>query len=113
MAIDRSLVTHICDQMKAAGAIRARAMFGGYGVYCNDRLVGLICYDQLFLRPLPEAIALLPDATMVPPYTGAKPYILADAVLDDPELLAKTVATIADLVPPPKPKKPKRPQKDA
>lgn len=32
------------------GAIRARRMFGGYGIYCNDRMFGLVADDVLYLK---------------------------------------------------------------
>ena len=32
------------------GPVRARGMFGGYGVFLDDVMFGLIAYDQLYLK---------------------------------------------------------------
>ena len=106
MPTHQSKVDYICEQMQAAGVISARKMFGEYGVYCDGKLVGLICDGQLFLKPTPSARALLGDAPMGPPYPGAKPQYLIDEGLDDADQLARVVAVVAAEVNAPAPKKP-------
>jgi len=52
MASDPSIVAFIVEQIAAAGEVAARPMFGEYGVYCDGRMVALICDDRLSLsRP--------------------------------------------------------------
>ena len=46
MASEPGTVDYICGQMRLAGVIAARKMFGEYGVYCDGIIVGLICGDQ-------------------------------------------------------------------
>ncbi len=62
-----------------AGAVSARKMFGEYALYLDGKVVGLICDDRLFLKPVPALAALLPDAEDAPPYPGARPHIAPDA----------------------------------
>lgn len=104
MASDQGTVDYICGQMAGAGRISARKMFGEYGVYCDGIIVGLICDNQLFLKPVPAVLALMPDATLGPAYPGGKPQLLVDAGLDDTDLLAHAVRLIVAVAPPPKPK---------
>ena len=100
-------ITALLDALAGTGPINARAMFGEYALYLDGRVVALICDDRLFVKPTPGALALMPGATMAPPYTGAKPHILAETALDDPDPVAQALrAVLADL-PPAKPKKPK------
>lgn len=106
MASDRVTVDYICGQMALAGDISARSMFGEYGVYCDGVIVGLICDDQLFLKPVPAVLALMPDATLAPPYPGGKPKVLVDAALEDRDLLAAAVRAVVAAAPPPEPAKP-------
>lgn len=117
MATDKATVAYVCDQMQAAGVISARTMFGEYAVYCDGRLVGLICDDTLYLKPTPGAVALLGEGAMGPPYPGAKDHYIIDEGLEDAGALAGLVAVIAGEVPAAKPKKPKagasRPKKPA
>jgi DNA transformation protein len=43
--LDRAL-----PALQAVGAARARAMFGGFGIYLDDVIVGIIAWDRLFFR---------------------------------------------------------------
>lgn len=107
MASDQDTVDYICGQMAGAGRISARKMFGEYGVYCDGIIVGLICDNQLFLKPVPAVLALMPDATLAPAYPGGRPQLLVDAGLDDTDILAQAIRLIVAVAPPPKPPKPK------
>ena len=57
------------------------------------------------LRGIPEARALLPDAETGAPYPGAKPHLIADRWLDEPDVLAAAARALAAVLPPPKPKR--------
>lgn len=108
MATRPQTVSHLLDLMSGAGDVTARKMFGEYGVYLDGKMVALICDDQLFLRPVPEAVALMPGARMAAPYPNSKPHIAPDAEMDDRDLMARTLRVIAAQLPAPKPKpKPK------
>ena len=108
MASDQDTVDYICGQMAGAGQISARKMFGEYGVYCDGIIVGLICDNQLFLKPVSAVLALMPDATLAPAYPGGRPQVLVDEALDDTDLLAHAVRLIMAAAPVPKPKKPRK-----
>ena len=107
MASDQATVDYICGQMAEAGVISARRMFGEYGIYCDGIIVGLICDNQLFLKPVPAVLALMPTATLAPAYPGGKLKVLVDGALEDTDLLAQAVRAVVAAAPPPKPSKPK------
>jgi len=111
MATDSDVMTYILEQLQGAGKVTARRMFGEYAVYCEGRVVGLICDNQLFLKPAPGAHALLGPVAMAPPYPGAKPHLLIDDGLEDRALMAQVVAAIARDLPEPGPKAPRRPRR--
>lgn len=54
----------VVDQMQAIGPVRSRRMFGGYGLFLGDLMVGLIARHTLYLkvddqsRPRFEAMGL-------------------------------------------------------
>jgi len=94
------LVQYIVEQASKAGDVRARKMFGDYALYCNDRVVGLICDDYLYLKPFPQLEPLLheDDQNMQPPYDGAKPhYVITD--VDDADYVSQLVRTVAQCIP--------------
>lgn len=94
------LIQYIVEQAAKAGEVRARKMFGDYALYCNDKVVGLICDDYLYLKPFNQLKPLLheEDKHMQPPYDGAKPhYVITD--VDDADYLSLLVQTVAENLP--------------
>ncbi len=43
-------VSHAVDLLSLVGAVQARAMFGGHGLYCRGVMFGLLDDDELFLK---------------------------------------------------------------
>ena len=94
------LVQYIIEQASQAGEVRARKMFGDYCLYCNDKPVGLICDDYLYLKPLKQLDSVLreDDRQMRPPYDGAKPqYVITD--VDDADYVSLLVKTVVENLP--------------
>ncbi len=107
MASEQNFMNYVVDQIGAAGQVSWRKMFGEYAVYCNERVVALVCDNQFFLKPTAGTRALLGQVTEAPPYPGAKPYWLLADQLDDRELMVRLVRMTASELPLPKPKKPR------
>lgn len=108
MATSKDTVTHILDSL-APLPVRARAMFGEYGLYCNEKFTALICNDTLYVKPTTIAAEFLADADLAPPYPGGKGHYAVPADrLDDRDWLQAFISRTAAELPPPKPKKPKR-----
>jgi TfoX/Sxy family transcriptional regulator of competence genes len=101
MASDTGFVEYVCEQIAAAGRITHRRMFGEFAVYCDGKVVALVCDNQFFLRPTPAGRALLDGVKEAPPYPGAKNYFLIDTQLDDAELVAQLVRVTAQAMPQP------------
>ena len=106
MASQEEFVTYVTEQMKDAGEITCRKMFGEYGVYCDGKIFALICDDQLFLKITKEGRKICPDLQEALPYEGAKPYFLVEE-LDDRELMTRLVQETVKALPEPKKKKKK------
>lgn len=109
MATDRGVVDFILEQIGGAGQVRARAMFGEYGVYCDEKMVALICDDRLFVKPTAAGRAFAGPCEEAPPYPGAKPHLLiAGEKWDDREWLTSLISLSAAELPLPKKKSPRR-----
>jgi TfoX/Sxy family transcriptional regulator of competence genes len=105
MATDRKTVDYIVKQIAGAGAVSARPMFSEYGLYCDGKMIGIIGDEQLFLKPTAGARALADEAREVPPYPGAKPYLLIDADRwEDRDWMTELSRITAAELPAPKPK---------
>lgn len=107
MASSKSYLEFILDQLSGLGEISHIRMMGEYVLYYRGRLFGYICDDRLLIKPVPAALALLPDAELEPPYEGARPMLRMDDV-ENRELLDTLVEAMYPELPEPKPKKKKK-----
>jgi TfoX/Sxy family transcriptional regulator of competence genes len=105
MASDLGFVEYVCDQMRDAGSVRYRKMFGEFAVYCDDKVVALICDDRLYVRPTLGGREFIGEPPEAPPYHGSKDHFLIESGLDDREWLTALIAITTHELPNPKPKK--------
>ena len=83
MASHPDYVEYVVEQLRGAGSIRARKMFGEYGLYCDGTFFAVICDDQLFIKITPPGEAAFPALPKAPAYEGAKDSFVVEDV-DDP-----------------------------
>ena len=90
---DDSFKDYVLDQLAALGVVRARAMFGGHGLYRGQDFFGFLHQGRLYFRT--DALTR-PDYTARgmspfqpnPRQTLASYYEVPVDVLDDTEILA-------------------------
>lgn len=100
MASQQGTVDYICGQISGAGHISARKMFGEYGVYCDQKFIGTICNDTLFLKVTSAAQAFAPALELAPAYEGARPgFRIPPDVLDDTDRMVSLVKVVHDSLP--------------
>ena len=104
MASKPEFVEYVAEQLREAGSIRCRKMFGEYGLYLDGKIFALICDDQLFIKITEAGRRLAPTLREAAPYEGAKPYFLFEEVDDSAFLTELALATCEEL-PMPKPKR--------
>jgi TfoX/Sxy family transcriptional regulator of competence genes len=101
MGSDKDFISFVCEQLRGAGEISSRRMFGEAAIYLQDKVVGLVCDNQLFVKPTEAGRAKVGVPLEAPPFPGASNwFLLAD--LDDPEFLADLIRATADALPVPK-----------
>lgn len=104
MASNIEFVEYVCEQISGAGNITYKKMFGDYGVYCNQKIIGLICDNQFFLKKTKSGRDLLREVIEAPAYERAKPSFLIES-LDDREYLTQVVSVTYTELPMQKTKK--------
>ncbi len=104
MASDQDFVEFIADQMRDAGRISYRKMFGEYAVYCDGKVVALVCDNQLFIKPMEKGRFFIGNVYEAPPYPGAGMYFLIEDAFEDREWISGLIRITADQLPPPKQK---------
>lgn len=101
MASDREFVTFVCEQLRGAGEVSSKRMFGEAAIYLDGKVVGLVCDNQLFLKTTESGRAKIGSPVEAPPFPGANNWFLMTD-LDDPEFLADLVRVTAEALPAPK-----------
>ena len=105
MASKQSTVDYILEQIAESGQVSAKKMFGEYTVYCDGKIVALICDDQLFVKPTTAGRAYIGNCSEACPYPGAKPCLLISGEMwDDYEWLTTLVKISAEELPLPRKK---------
>ncbi len=105
MASDLDFIEFVIDQMENAGAITCRAMFGGHTVYCEGKVVALICNNQLFVKPTKAGRSFIGNVIEAPAYPGAKPSFLIEEQLEDKDWISSLISFTEKELPEPRPKK--------
>ena len=89
-----SFAQHAVDLLSGVGAVKVRAMFGGYGVSLNGISIGLIADDRLYLRVDEETRAAFEGGGSIPfvyssrngPMTMKNYWaLLPEEAVDDPD----------------------------
>jgi DNA transformation protein len=109
VATSETTIRFLLDQLSDLPGVRVRKMFGEYALYSGEKIVALVCDDQLFVKITAPGKVLVGDRYAEGfAYPGAKASILVGAdELDDHERLTSLIRVTAAALPSPKPKKPR------
>jgi TfoX/Sxy family transcriptional regulator of competence genes len=73
MTTTQSTIDFLLDQLSLLPGVRARKMFGEYALFFQEKVVALVCDNQLFVKITPAGKALVGERYVEgQPYTGAK-----------------------------------------
>ena len=72
MASSKAYLDFVLEQLSGLEEIAYRAMMGEYILYYRSKIVGGIYDDRLLVKPVPAAVALMPEAAFELPMKGQK-----------------------------------------
>ncbi len=91
MASDKNFVDFMVDQMGDAGLITAKKMFGEYALYCDGKVIVLICNNKLFVKQTDKGRTYIGKPVESPPYPGAKLYFLVEDKFQDRDWISELI----------------------
>lgn len=110
MSTSSDTIIYLSDQLTSLGnRIRTRKMFGEYAMYCDEKVVALICDDQVFVK-ITDSGKKFVGANYQEgfPYPGAKPAMLIGGeIIENKDAFCELINLTALALPPMKPKPPK------
>lgn len=96
MPSQQSTIDFILDQITNTQTVHAKKMFGEYAIYYHEKVVALVCDDQLFVKPTHAGKAFMNNYIEAIPYPGAKPYLLISGdLLEDSDWLTQLIRCTA------------------
>ena len=101
MASSKEYLDFILEQLSGLENITWKAMMGEYILYYRGKIIGGIYDDRFLVRPVPAAVAMMPDAERELPSEGAKEMLLVDNV-DSRDYLTQLIESMYDELPAPK-----------
>ena len=105
MATSPDLIAFLEEQL-AGLPIRIAPMFGGSGIWFDDKPLGVITQDTVYLKRSDADPALLEGTELAPAYDGAKPsHRIPRDLLQDVDWLTRAVQATGEALPRPKPRK--------
>lgn len=107
MSTSQSTIDYFLDQLTSLSTVSARKMFGEYALYCDGKVVALVCDEQLFVKITDPGRDFV-GAHYVEgfAYPGARASMLIDDDrIEDREWLCALIRITSENVPTPKPKK--------
>ncbi len=105
MSSNKDFIDFIVDQIDSSGTITYKKMFGEYAIYCDRKVVALVCNNQLFVKSTEGGRSFIGDVVEAPAYPGAKLSFLIDEKLEDREWISELIRITARELPEPKHKK--------
>ena len=100
MSTQAETVEFILEKLGMPKVFSVRAMFGGYVLYADRRVVALVCDDLLYVKILPASTALEKQCEKDSPYPGAKPhFVISEEQLTEIEDLPNILRAVAASLP--------------
>lgn len=106
MATKQSTVDYILDQLVSVSDVSAKKMFGEYALYCDGKVVGLVCDDTLYIKITEQGKKFVGKHYQEGhAYPGAKiSMLIDDDRIEDREWLSELVRVTSENVSLPKKK---------
>ena len=78
MSTEKETVEFIISKLGSRDRFRARPMFGEYAFYADNKVVGLICDNILYVKIMEQSSELEEVCEKGPPYPDAKDYYVIE-----------------------------------
>ncbi len=93
MASTKDFLDFVIDQVKNQDLVRFKKMFGEYALYYDDKVVALICDNELYIKNTENGNKLVEEKGLQfgTPFPGAKKWILVGDDIEDREFLNELI----------------------
>lgn len=105
MKTSKEIAEKILASLQRVADARIRPMMGEYLVYADEKLLGQINHNDLFVKVTAFGESFAPDLKTESPYDGAKPaFLVPSSLIEDSVWLKDFIAGTLEQLPAPKKK---------
>ena len=108
MASSEEFVQYTVNLIHPSLGVTSKKMFGEYAIYCNTKVVALICDNKLFVKPTELGKEFIGKVQEAQAYPNAKPSFLITDHLDEKDWLTELIRLTESELPFPKKKEAKK-----
>lgn len=105
MATSKEYYDYVMEQLLKIPGISSRKMMGEYCIYYYDKVISLLCDNQLLLKPTESVLRQFPDADREYPYEGSNSLMVVVDDIENIEVLETVFIQMYEELPNPKRKK--------
>ena len=105
MSTSKEYLSFILEQLSSLEEISCRMMMGEYLIYYRGKVAAYLCDGRFWVKPVPSALKMLPDAEYDAIYEGGRKKLLRVDDVDNRELLTNLFTAMYDELPEAKTKK--------
>ncbi len=98
MSTSNDFKDYMNDQTETLGYVSYKKMFGEYGLFYKEKMVGVLADNKLYIKPTEEGKKLLPKIIMESFYEKGSPYFLIEDT-DDRDLIWKLIIQTYEALP--------------
>ena len=100
MSTQPGTIEFVLEKLRDRMRFSARAMFGEYALYADNKVVALVCDDLVYVKIGPASAALETECEKGNPYPGASPhYIVEEGQFSSMHQLPSILLAIAAAAP--------------
>ncbi|MBP9766055.1 MAG: TfoX/Sxy family protein [Candidatus Pacebacteria bacterium] len=102
MSSTKDFLDYVLDQIKNQDFVKSRKMFGEYAIYYDNKVVGLICDNQLFIKNTKSGKDFVEkefgkeNINLASPFPKAKDWILLEDEIENREFLNELIEITRD-----------------
>ena len=107
MASTLEYVEYVAGQLKEAGDISYKKLFGEYGLWRDGKFFGTVEDNQFYVKMTQAGLELMPGAKPMAPHGGTPGMYLGEE-LEDTDFLRELVVRTCEELPAPRPRAKKK-----
>ncbi len=99
MSSSKDFVEYVVEQIDHVWIVKYRKMFGEFAIYCDEKVVALVCDNKLFVKYTEWWKKYIWNIKLSPAYPWARLSFLIDDKIEDSEWVSELIKITTEELP--------------